>query len=296
MKRALVAVFSLGAFLLTAADVMAFSVRIGGDGVLTIFQSKVLGDDSKNKVEDRVFVPDGKGQEEKKSEMSGRGVELKLEPGNLKTLEIKKFSVEDRSKKRDIEKNKEDLNKQLESAKEIEEKQVDFLKNQLEKQNDLQKKLKSNTVKELTEKESEIEIGDGASISDKEKGFEIRDGGSRVKTDLGLSIDVETKKISVEGADGKKTEIEKSLDEVASELSKNEVIDSLSKDNAGSPSGSLVNRGGEVVYEINGDKKERLFGVLPVNVPKQVDVSPSTGQVIRVNQGIFSRFLDFFSF
>lgn len=301
IKKISVPLTLFSVFLVLAQSASAFSLKIDKYGDMTLRESGVLGDDTEGKTEVKSEKVESEKkeenkQEEKKTEIRGRGMEVKLEPGKLKSLEIKKFSSEDRLKKREIERNKEDLHKQLESAKELKEKQVDFLKNQLEKQNELQKKLKSSSVKELTEKESEIEIGDGASISGKGKGFEIRDGGGRVQTDLGLSVDVETKKISVEGADGKKTEIEKSLDDVATELSKNEVVDSLSKDSAGSASGSLVNKGGEVVYEVSGDKKERLFGVLPVNVSKQVDVSPSTGQVVRVNQGAFSRFLDFFSF
>jgi hypothetical protein len=139
----------------------------------------VLGDDSEEGRRQVSLLTEK--VKEKKTEISGQGVELKLEPGNLKTLEIKKYSSEDRSKKKEVEKNKEDLHKQLESVKELREKQVDFLKNQLEKQNDLQKKLKSNTVKELTERESEIEIEDGASISGRGRGFEIRDGRQSVQ-------------------------------------------------------------------------------------------------------------------
>ena len=56
-----------------------------------------------------------------------------------------------------------------------------------------------------------------------------------------------------------------------------------------------VNDDGELVYEISGIKLERLLGLIPVGLRRKVIVSAETGELIRVNQSIFTRLLDLLS-
>lgn len=53
---------------------------------------------------------------------------------------------------------------------------------------------------------------------------------------------------------------------------------------------------GELVYEIDGEKFERLLGILPIGLQRKVIVSAETGELITVNQSIFTRLLDLLSF
>ena len=52
---------------------------------------------------------------------------------------------------------------------------------------------------------------------------------------------------------------------------------------------------GELVYVISGTKFERLFGFFPVGLRRNAIVSAETGELIRVNQSIFTRLLDLLS-
>jgi len=52
---------------------------------------------------------------------------------------------------------------------------------------------------------------------------------------------------------------------------------------------------GELVYVISGTKFERLFGFFPVGLRRKAIVSAETGELIRVNQSIFTRLLDLLS-
>ena len=52
---------------------------------------------------------------------------------------------------------------------------------------------------------------------------------------------------------------------------------------------------GELVYVISGTKFERLFGFFPVGLRRKAIVSAETGELIRLNQGIFTRLLDLLS-
>lgn len=52
---------------------------------------------------------------------------------------------------------------------------------------------------------------------------------------------------------------------------------------------------GELVYVISGTKFERFLGFFPVGLRRNVIVSAETGELLRVNQSIFTRLLDLLS-
>lgn len=53
---------------------------------------------------------------------------------------------------------------------------------------------------------------------------------------------------------------------------------------------------GNVIYEINGVKYERLLGVFDVAINKTGQVSAQNGQLVGVNQSLFSQIIDSLSF
>jgi len=53
---------------------------------------------------------------------------------------------------------------------------------------------------------------------------------------------------------------------------------------------------GEPVYEILGVSNQRLLGLLPVGIQKQVDVSVETGNAINISQSFLSRIMDALAF
>lgn len=52
---------------------------------------------------------------------------------------------------------------------------------------------------------------------------------------------------------------------------------------------------GELVYEIRGVKFERLLGLILIGLNRTVIVSAETGELLSINQGIFTRLLDLLS-
>lgn len=52
---------------------------------------------------------------------------------------------------------------------------------------------------------------------------------------------------------------------------------------------------GSLSYTIDGTKNEKILGVFDVAIPKNLIVSAQTGEVLVVNQSVFSRILDFLS-
>ena len=56
-----------------------------------------------------------------------------------------------------------------------------------------------------------------------------------------------------------------------------------------------VDADGELVYVISGTKFERFLGFFPVGLRRNAIVSAQTGELLRVNQSIFTRLLDLLS-
>lgn len=70
----------------------------------------------------------------------------------------------------------------------------------------------------------------------------------------------------------------------------------LSHIDEGSSSAELVEKNEIAVFEVHGSTRQKLFGFIPVNIHKTVDVSAQTGETISENEGLGARILDLFSF
>jgi len=54
----------------------------------------------------------------------------------------------------------------------------------------------------------------------------------------------------------------------------------------------VLTEDGELAYEIVGFKNEKLLGLFLVKLQRKVYISAETGELIKINQGIFTRILD----
>jgi len=61
------------------------------------------------------------------------------------------------------------------------------------------------------------------------------------------------------------------------------------------PKGTVA-RGDDVVYNVETERSERMFGLLPVLIRRNVEVSAVTGQVTSSQQSFTQRLMDLFSF
>ena len=52
---------------------------------------------------------------------------------------------------------------------------------------------------------------------------------------------------------------------------------------------------GELVYVVDGEKFEKLFGVFTVNIKKRLIISAETGEIMKIEKSLFNRILDVLS-
>lgn len=113
-----------------------------------------------------------------------------------------------------------------------------------------------------------------------------------------LSVDLSTNTLSVTTPAGEKQVTILPDQAVQNMLSRN-VIDKI----VGEDSGDLSTRirvsqtdEGTLTYELEGEKQERLFGLMPIKFKKTAVVSAETGELIETKQTFRDRILEFISF
>lgn len=143
------------------------------------------------------------------------------------------------------------------------------------------------------EKEVEVKEGMGESkikIRSGKNKFEFQQEGAKfsVESNFPLSVNPTTRELTVTTPAGSKVVAVLPQQAIDNMLSAGIVTTTTGVDLKTEPDGSLS-------YNIDGTKNEKLLGVFDVAVPKNLIVSAQTGQVLVVNQSIFSKILDFLS-
>lgn len=165
---------------------------------------------------------------------------------------------------------------------------------------------------ELPEIEDEIEIEaeqELLRIREREDRNEIRVGSDSGRfvikrnrvgaiSEFPLSIDLSTNTLSVTTPAGEKQVTILPDQAVQNMLSRN-VIDKV----IGEDSGDLSTRikvsqsdDGNLIYEVDGEKQKRLFGLIPLKFKKTAVVSVETGELMTTRETITARLLDLISF
>lgn len=135
----------------------------------------------------------------------------------------------------------------------------------------------------------QLKLENRAEIRNTERGFELKSGDTKVETELPIQIDTETKQLSVTTPQGTKT-VTTLPDEAVN------TIQSLNSKERAVGGASLETRGDDVVYKVETERSERMFGLLPVLIRRNVEVSAVTGQVTSTQQSFTQRLMDLFSF
>ena len=110
------------------------------------------------------------------------------------------------------------------------------------------------------------------------KGLRITKGEVEAETELPVTVDTKTQKMSVEG---------KEIKVMPDDAVKNSGISNTKVE--------LKNRGQEMVYEIKGEEKKKLFGIFDFTFDKTSVVSADTGKVLENTQAWWSNLLENFS-
>lgn len=252
-----------------------------------------------------------KKQEEKKREMTQKIRKDTEQAARVKRMiENKKSSVEVEMrnegttgvslKMREFEKRKNENAKEFEEKreavlKEATEKNRDEIKKSFEKRNDQQQddeqENETRKIKSIVEERAEqLNLRNGSTdIRSTEKGFEIEKGNVKVKTNLPISIQTDTKQLSIVTPTGTKTITtlpDEAKNTVESSGFARQVVGDI----------TLEQDGEDVVFRMNTVNTKRMFGLLPVQVNREVEVSATTGQITGTTQSFGQRLLDLFSF
>lgn len=309
MKRKIVLFpFVFGFILaLVVKSASAYTVTVSKSGVVTTYREVVLGDDDERGAERKeekrgeVKREESRGESVKKEmEIKRENLKVEVSGGGRPKIEVKQERRENKAEVEKMQKARKALIKESEKKTEegtLTESQRETMKQRIEVEKKKEEELGERTIKKAEDDEVGVEVEDGVKVESVDGELEIEHEGDRVRTDLPVVIDVDTKRIKVKSPEtGQETEVE-GVGTVTDDLRERGIIDDLSETKTGTPQSELKkNEAGELVYDLTGTKKEKLFGLLSVELAKQIEVSAQTGDVVKVNQTFVSRLLDLFSF
>lgn len=288
----------------------AYTVTISKSGVVASYR-EILGDEEDRKEEDRKEEGDGDQREEEKreekkedpvkkeTEIKRENLKVEVSPGRPPKIEVKQERVENRREVEMLQRERETLLTDLERKTEkgtLTREQREAMKQKIEVEKKKENELRERTIRKVEDREMEVKIEGGESIESVGDELEIKHGRDRVRTALPVVVDVETRRMRVKTETGEEVEVER-IGDVTDKLRGRGLIDDLSESQTGTSESELRrNDTGELVYDLAGTKKERLFGLLPVNVERQIEVSAQSGEVVGIDQTFVSGLLDLFSF
>ncbi len=159
-------------------------------------------------------------------------------------------------------------------------------------------------TKERDELEQELEDED-IRISSEDGKMEIEHNAVRTRMNFPLSMDSVTRELIVTTPEGERT-LAVLPDEVLNTLIAKNIMTPIAS-GSGLPMGAsssaeivhsveLKMVKGNLVYEVEGKKKEKFFGILPVSLPRTVTVSALSGEVLSQTESLFSKILGILSF
>jgi len=267
-KKVVLFPFMVGLILVLAVEnANAYTVTISNSGVVVGYRENVLGDNDerggeKRKEENKIEVRKGESPK-KEMEIKQENVKVEVSAGERPKIEVRQERRENKTR--------------------VEKMQGEYRGRRV--------------IKKVEDDKIRVEVEDGVTVESVDGELEVEHKGGKVRTNLPVVIDVDTKKIKVKSPEtGQEVEVE-DVGKVTDGLRSRGLISDLSETKTGTPQSELKqNWAGELVYDLAGTKKERLFGFLPVKLSKQIEVSAQTGEVVKVNQSFASQLLDLFSF
>lgn len=155
--------------------------------------------------------------------------------------------------------------------------------------------------------EDELEIGEQAQLRVRSRNGVVflTNGDIDTRSDFPLTVDTESNELSVTTPAGTRVLTVLPQQAVDNMLAQN-VIDRVlstittASTNSVTPDeeeeAELEVEDNELVYVIEGESQEKLFGLFGVSVPKTVKVSAESGELVGIDQSLLSRILDLISF
>ncbi len=166
-----------------------------------------------------------------------------------------------------------------------------------EEENEMEDEIEDEDIEDEDEFESEIErtIKEGT-VSSKIKirsgnnkfEFEEESGKIRVRTNFPLSVNPTTRELTVSTPAGVR---------IVAVLPEKAISNMIEAGFVTTAEATTLSTGGEgeLVYEVEGIKEEKLLGLFKINLRRRVSVSATTGDVVTINQTTSNQILDIFS-
>jgi hypothetical protein len=124
--------------------------------------------------------------------------------------------------------------------------------------------------------------------------IEMTKGEDKLDITLPVIINSDTKQVSVGTSSGKEVEIKAELrDAIEKTLEHLDLQDTIPPQEVGT---SIVEDDGKVVYKLETQKRQKLFGFLPVKVEETTTLDAESGELVKTEKSFANRILDFFSF
>ncbi|MEK7533534.1 MAG: hypothetical protein AAB542_03810 [Patescibacteria group bacterium] len=160
-------------------------------------------------------------------------------------------------------------------------------------------------LRELDELEQELE-DEEIEISSDDGHMELEHNRVRARINFPLSIDPLTRELIVTTPAGERT-VAVLPDEAVRNLLAKGFLTHVASGSAAVPaeatvSGSLATsvelkmKNGNLVYEVQGEKREKFLGVIPVTMDRSITISALSGEVLSQTQSVLATILAFFSF
>ena len=147
-----------------------------------------------------------------------------------------------------------------------------------------------------------IKMETGVEIKNNGNNFVMKRGEMEAQTKFPISFNVATKTFTITTKTGEQ-EIKLLPDEVINNLIDNKSIASVDVVSSINGYGEAISSGIElteldnkVIYQVKGRKQKKIFGFLPISIPKTTFVSADTGELIKTDQTIWSSILETVSF
>lgn len=288
--------------LVKASPAMAIWYVDGQGNLIDWFSGQVLGDDDEHEEEDEHEEDEEEEHKEEKHEedevkteaeyfdsAQGAYVKTKTEAGKTKT-EIKYLTGEE-----------------VKVETEDGEAEIEY-----EGDDDNKMKLKNeNGIIKIESEGKEMDLGDELVMMEREDKHQIRistasgktmkfmRNNRAAKTDLPISIDLDTNELVITTAKGSKTVTVLPDQAVANMLAANVFDRVKDKDDEIDDSVELVeieDEDGELVYEIQGVSDQKLLGLVPVTVETTAVVSATTGELVETQKTLANNLIDLVSF
>lgn len=323
--KAIVLVFGLFLILgsLSYREARAYSVVIEENGSIAIYQENVLGEQDAGVTQSNYVEVRTGSQTSTGNTLSPRELELKRDPvrapspDNVPTpVPVRLPSVNSRveleqgedgtrvlieQRLRANQAQMQSLQEQIERIQETAEQEGRELTEEERKRiRELEERmhaLQFRTLEERTETDPvRIELRNKLNIETRNGAFEIEDGPVLVRTRAAIRVDSQTGELSVVTPSGERV-VSVLPEQAVTRLIENGIIDSVQTAPVlgGETHIELQAEGENVSYKLMGVKAKRFLGLFPVNITKELTVSPETGEVVDVTQPFVSRILELLS-